>query len=128
MAEIAYKDVVPLLLERFPEFREDERYRPEEVDLPYSIWGGFGRYITELVSELPDDELDDHPVVARLFDFTNEMMSGGDEETQSIVAIELFENFYEYRKTYDLAWRKLDPTHHFWFEKVSQFLKIPEQN
>ncbi|WP_299396172.1 hypothetical protein [Pelagibius sp.] len=126
MAEIAYKDVVPLLLERFPEFREDERFNPDELDMPYSIWGGFGRYITELLFAIPEGELDNHPMVHRVFDFTNEMMSKGDEETRNIVVIELFENFYEHRKTYDLARRKLTESNLPALEYPANWLKVPD--
>ena len=128
MAEIAYKDVVSLLLERFPEFREDERFCSDELNMPYSIWGGFGRYIIERLRAIPDEQIDDDPLVNRLFDFANQMLSNGDEETQNIVVIELLENFYKRRKTYDLASRKLDASNLPFLEHPGKWLKLPDSD
>ena len=120
---VAYKDVVKVLLERFPEFKETEDFKEGvDPDIPYSVWGAFGRFITAYLRRLPCDALDDNDLANRLFHFANELMDTGDDETQTIVVIELFENFYMYRKTLELGRRKLKPKHVAWLEKQGEWL------
>ncbi|MBE9555822.1 MAG: hypothetical protein IMF08_03110 [Proteobacteria bacterium] len=123
MAQIAYNDVVDILLERFPEFKETEDFKwGIYLDLSYSVWGAFGRYITTYMNRLPADRVEADELVNRVFDFANEMMDGGDDDTQTIVVIELFENFYTYRKTLELGQRKLKPQHVTWLERQGVWL------
>jgi hypothetical protein len=117
MAGIRYSDVVKVLLERFPEFREHKEFQLVDLDLAYSVWGTFGRYITDYMRRLPTTELDENDLVNRVFDLANDLMDSGDDDTQTIVVIELFENFYSYRKTLEIARRKLHPRHRHWLEK-----------
>lgn len=113
MAKIAYSQVVDLLLDRFPEFKETEEYWlvADDLELPYIVWGTFGRYITTYMNRLPADRVDSDEMVNQVFDFANEMMDGGNDDTRTIVVVELFENFYSYRKTLELGRRKLKREH-----------------
>ncbi len=111
MPGVPYKDVVKVLLDRFPEFMESDDYYSDELDIPYVIWGGFGRFVTNYMRRLPADRLDDDPLVIRVFDFANELMDSDDPDTLDIVGIELFENFCMYQKTLELARRKLKKEH-----------------
>lgn len=123
MARYEYKDVIKVLLERFPEFAETENFREGVFhDIPYSVWGAFGHYITDHIRKVPVDRLDEDDLTNRVFSLANDLMESGDDETQTIVVIELFENFYSYRKTLKLARRKLHPRHRPWLEKQGQWL------
>lgn len=124
MAKIAYSQVVDLLLDRFPEFKETEEYRwvADDLELPYAVWGAFGRRMTTYMRRLPADRVDSDEMVDRVFDFANEMMDCGDDNTQTIVVVELFENFYMYRRTLELGRRKLKPEHVVWLEKQGHWL------
>jgi hypothetical protein len=117
MAGVAYKDVVPVLLERFPDFVESDYYDPEDLDLSYLMWGNFARYAMHYLRRQPAERLDDDPFVERVFALANDLMDSHDPDTNTIVTIELFENFYMYRKTLELARRKLKPEHREWLEK-----------
>lgn len=118
MAGVAFKDVVPVLLERFPEFKETEDFKwGIDLEFSYSVWGAFGRFITNYIRRLPADELEDDDLVTRVFDLANELMDSDDVDTHGIVVIELFENFYSYQKTLELARRKLKQQHLEWLEK-----------
>lgn len=117
MPGVPYKDVVKVLLERFPEFAETDGYDPDELDSAYIVWGSFGRYVTTYMRRLPAERLDDDPLVAKVFDLANELMDSDDPETHSIVVIELLEYFYMYRKTLELARRKLKKEHLTWLER-----------
>ena len=70
----------------------------------------------------PAERLDDDPVVARVFDLANELMDSDDINTNDVVVVELFENFYMYRKTLELARRKLKPEHLTWLERQGVWL------
>jgi len=122
MPGVPYKDVVKVLLDRFPEFMETDDYDPDDLDLPYMLWGGFGRFITTYMRRLPAERLDDDPLVARVFDLANEFMDSDDINTNDIVVVELFENFYMYRKTLELARRKLKPEHLTWLNRQGGWL------
>ena len=122
------EEVVKVLLAHFPEYLETGKFEYCDIDLPYTVWGGFGLYITDYIRSLPTDRLDDDYLVVRLFDFVNELMSTGDDDTQTIVVIELFENFYSYRKTIDLARRKLLAEHVPWLEKQGTWLRTIEED
>ncbi len=124
MPKFAYKDVISILLDRFPEFAETEDFRSgTDHEIPYSVWGVFGHYITDYIRRLPVETIDDDELVARVFDFANELMESGDDDTQTIVVIELFENFYPYRKTFRVARRKLKPQHLTWLERQGDWLR-----
>lgn len=123
MTGVRFEGVVSVLLAHFPEFLETEDYKHCDLELAYSVWGGFGQFVTNYIRSMPTDRLDDDPLVVRLFDFVNELMSSGDADTQTIVIIELFENFYGYRKTLDLARRKLRPEHLPWLEKQGEWFQ-----
>ncbi len=122
MPGVPYKDVVKVLLDRFPEFMESDDYYSDEMDIPYVIWGGFGRFVTNYMRRLPTDRLDNDPLVIRVFDFANELMDSDDPETRTIVVVELLENFYMYRKTLELARRKLKKEHLTWLERQGKWL------
>ena len=129
MPKYAYKDVIAILLEHFPEFTETENFKHGVFpEIAYSVWGAFGQYITDYMLKLPASELDSDELVARTFDLANELLDSGDDETQTIVVIELFENFYSYRKTLNLARRKLLPRHLHWLEKQGQWISTSDQN
>jgi hypothetical protein len=123
VTQIAYNDVVDILLERFPEFKETEDFKwGIDLDIPYSVWGAFGRYITTYMNRLPADRIEADELVNRVFDFANEMLDRGDDDTHTIVVIELFENFYTYRKTLELGRRKLKSQHVNWLERQGFWL------
>lgn len=124
MAKFACSKVVDLLLDRFPEFKETEGFQlvRDDLELPYVVWGAFGRFITAYMRRLPADGLDGDELVNRVLDFANELMDAGDDETQNIVVIELFENFYMYRKTLELGRRKLKSQHATSLEKQGLWL------
>lgn len=118
MAKFKYENVIEILLERFPEFTETEDFREGVFqDIPYSVWGAFGNYITNHIRSAPAGALEDDDLTNRVFDLANKLMDSGDDETQTIVVIELFENFYSYSKTLELARKKLHPRHVPWLEK-----------
>ncbi len=117
MPGIPYKDVVKVLLDRFPEFRETREYQSSYPDIAYDVWGGFGRFATTYMRRSPAERLVDDPFVDRVFDLANELMDSDDPETHSIVVIELLENFHAYRKTLELARRKLKKEHLTWLER-----------
>ena len=119
MPGVLYQDVVKVLLDRFPEFMESQHYIADDLEFSYAIWGGFGRFVTNHMRRIPADRLDDDPFVAKVFDFTNELMDSDDPDTQTIVVIELLEQFYMYQKTLELARRKLKREHLTWLERQS---------
>ena len=122
MPGVPYKDVVEVLLNRFPEFMETKYYDSDNSDLAYVVWGGFGSFVTTYMRSLPADRLDDDTLVAKVFDLANELMDSDDPETRTIVVVELFENFYMYRKTLELARRKLKKEHLTWLERQGKWL------
>lgn len=126
MAGVAYADVIEVLLNRFPEFVETEYYDMANADLAYIVWAGFGSYVTDYMRELPADRLDGDPFVARVFDLANELMDSDDPNTRTIVVVELFEHFYMYWKTLELARRKLKPEHLPSLEGLSTGFRTPE--
>ena len=121
-----YKDVVEVLLDRFSEFKETEYYDSANSDLAYVVWGGFGRFVTTYMRNLPADRLDNDMLVARVFEFANELMDSDDPETQNIVVVELFENFFMYRKILELARRKLKKKHLTWLERQGTWLRTSD--
>ena len=117
MTQIAYKDVVDILLERFPEFKETEVFKwvlYDDLEFPYAVWGSFAEYAVAHIRRLPIEELDADRFVARVFDMTNELMDRGDDETQNLIVVEMFEHFFTYAKTLELARRKLKLEHVQW--------------
>lgn len=123
MAQIAHKGITTILLDRFPEFGTHDEFQWVDLELPYDVWAAFGQYITDYIRRQPSKMLDDDELVNRVFDFANELMDSGDDETQNIVIIELFENFYPYRKTFEVARRKLKPQHMTWLERQGDWLQ-----
>lgn len=117
MPGVAYKDVIKVLLERFPEFLETEEYEFSDPDIAYSVWGGFGRFSTNYMRRLSAGRLDEDPFVNKVFDLAIEFLDSDDPDTQTIVVIELFENFAAYRKTFEIGRRKLAPRHFTWLER-----------
>ena len=129
MAGVAYKDIVTVLLDRFPEFKETEDFKwGIDPEIPYSVWGAFGRFITTYMRRLPADALNNDELVNRVFDFANELMDSGDDDTKTIVVIELFENFYMYRKTLELGRRKLKSKHVTWLNRQGAWLGTSDLN
>ena len=117
MAGVAYEDVGKVLLERFPEFTESHHYDPDDVDVPYMLWSGFGNFVTTYIRRSPAERLDGDSFVARVFDLANELMDSEDPVTNDVVITELLENFSAYRKTFELARRKLKTEHLTWLER-----------
>lgn len=126
MAGIPYKDVVDVLLDRFPEFTATPEFEHFDLDLPYSVWGGFARFATTYLSRTPADRLDEDPFVARIFDLANDLMDSDDSDTQNIVIVELFENLAVYRKPLEVARRKLKKEHLTWLEKQTTWLRASD--
>jgi hypothetical protein len=131
VAQIAYKDVVAILLERFPEFKETEEFRwvlHDDLEFPSAVWGGFADYAAARIRRLPIEELDRDEFVARVFNIANELMDRGDEETQNLIVVELFEHFFTYAKTLELARRKLKPEHVQWLNQLDVLLATSEMH
>ena len=122
MAGVSYSDVTTELLDRIPEFKESVLYDPDELEFSYAVWGGFSSWITTYIRRLPLVQVDTDPLVIRVFDLANELLSSDDDDTQTIVCVELLENFYMHGRTLALGRRKLPPEHVTWLDRQGALL------
>jgi hypothetical protein len=104
MNDPTYKQIVPFLLEHFPEFKETDdykRYDKQDLGLPYIVWADFTRYVLE---RLENNGAED-AVVQRLFNVVNEQFdnSGSDPQVINLLSVEVFEQFAQQKDSLEFA-------------------------
>jgi hypothetical protein len=119
-----YYNAVPILFDRFPEFKSSDQYNAIDIKFPYAIYPDFCKYLVEKINSLSNPESD--RFVQRAFGYLNEMLDHSDDYYwRELTYAGTFECLLEYKKVTDLAKKMLSSKGIEWFEDAPNWFKTP---
>ena len=85
-----YKDAISILINKFPELRKVyEENIDDYEDLPYVFYESvFMKFILDKVNCYDEDKL------KTIFDFVEDMLDTGDEQTRNLIGVAIIESLY----------------------------------
>lgn len=117
----AYENMVQILFERVPAFRDsDSAHRlldlhGEEIyDLGYVVLGGFASFLNDLIPKVPLSD----PIIQASFELLNEMGNSEDRRIQNLAAIGCFEVLTDSQPSIRAARQLLYGRALDWFEEM----------
>jgi hypothetical protein len=115
---IDYSDSVTYLLKTFPEYKESKLFTSlfdeEDLKLPYIIWGTFGQWSVERLTQNGPDDISN-----KIVQLVNEQFDNpeSDPEFINLLKVEIFENFAQEKLSLDFMRKNLSSKARYWFER-----------
>ncbi len=131
MKEITYNNIVDILLQEFPEYKQSRYYNDADREFLYASMGSFGRFIVQII----ENEAHDSKFIQRFFEFINQIYNGpeinnkdGSDTLQNLLYVEIFENLAQTKLGVESARRYLQGKAKIEFESIFKFTGVEDGN
>lgn len=110
------ENIIEVLVERVPEYKNTEYYKLADKDNISSVFGGFGSYLSDRMSDYSEED----QIIRKSFTLLNQMVISENQDVVNVAVVEVFEAIAGFNKAIAIAEKLLNNQGVNWLDKTKE--------